>query len=79
VWFKLVLFFALGGSHYVNVSVTCAVLEFYSTINESIQCVVTTHTNVLAGTVNCTALTTDDVTSLCELTTKNFNAKSFAF
>lgn len=54
-------------------------LELNSTINESIECVVATHTYVLAGAVNCTALTADDVTSLCELTTKNFNAKSFAF
>ena len=54
-------------------------LEFNCTVYESIECVITTHTYVLTGAVNSTALTADDVTSLSELTTKNFNAKSFAF
>lgn len=53
-------------------------LELYSTVNQRIECVVTTHTYVLTGTVNCTALTADDVTGLCKLTSKNFNAKTFA-
>ena len=75
----LVLFFALGSSHYVNVSVSCAMLELYSAVNECIECVVTTHAHVLARAMHCAALATDDVTSLCKLTTKNFNAKSFAF
>ena len=54
-------------------------LELYSAVNECIECVVTTHAHVLAGAMHCAALATDDVTSLCKLTTKNFNAKSFAF
>ena len=67
------------GSHYVNVSVAIAFLELYSAINKCIESVVATHAHVQTRTVHRTALTADDVTSLCELTAINFNAKSLAF
>lgn len=53
--------------------------ESYSTVDQSIQCVVFTHAHVFTCVVNCSALALDDITSLSKLTTKNFNSKSFAF
>ena len=53
--------------------------EGYDTIAECEQCVVATHTHVLTRVVNSTTLTYDNVTCLCELTTKDLHAKTFAF
>ena len=54
-------------------------LEFYCTVYEGIECVVTTHTYVLTGAVNSTALTLDDIACLSKLTTENLNTESLAF
>ena len=65
-----------------NVDVCTTVLascEYYSTVCKSVQCVVFANTNVLACMVYSTALTLDDVTSLCKLTTKNLYSESLAF
>ena len=53
--------------------------EGYDTIAKSEQCVVRAHTHVFTRVVNGTTLTYDDVTCLCELTTKDLHAKTFAF
>ncbi len=53
--------------------------EGYDTIAESEQCVVGTHTHVFTRVVHGTTLTYDNVTCLCELTTKDLHAKTFAF
>ena len=57
-----------------NATITIAAVEFYHTVNESEECVVLTHTHVLAGIVNSTALTHDDVACYAGLTTPNLNA-----
>ena len=75
---SLVLFL-LGGFDHVDVDVTSAVLELYSTVNQSIEGVVLAHANVHAGTMLGTALTADDVTGFGKLTTKNLDAEAFAF
>ena len=72
-----VLFF-LGGCHYVNVSVACAMLELNGSVNECIQGMILAHAHIHARTMNCATLTTDDVASLGKLTTINFHAKSLA-
>ncbi len=71
--------FALRSSHYIDVCVAGTFLELNSSVNESVKSVVFTHAYVCARTVNSTALTADDVASLSELTTENFNAESLAF
>ena len=75
----LVLFLLGSVLDHVDVGVTSAVLELYSTVNQSIQSVVLAHAYVLARTVLGTALTADDVTGLGKLTTKNLHAEAFAF
>jgi len=55
-------------------SVKTAPLEYYGTIYQCIQSVVTTHTYVSRRIVNCTSLTNDDIACLASLTTKNLNA-----
>ena len=74
----VLVFFALWSGHYVNVSVTCFVLELNGSVNESIEGVVLAHANVSTWTVNSTALTADDVTGFCELPTKKFHSESLA-
>ena len=66
------LSFCLGqnGNHAV---VACSTLEVNNTINKSEERVVLTHADVLAGIVNRTALTHDDVTSDTLLTAPNLN------
>ncbi len=54
-------------------------LELYSTINKRVKSVVTSHAHVHARTVHCAALTTDNVSGLSELPTKNLNSESLAF
>ena len=76
---SLVLFLLGSVLDHVDVGVTSAVLELYSTVNQSIQSVVLAHANIHAGTMLSTALTADDVTSLGKLTTKNLHAEAFAF
>ena len=76
---SLVLFLLGSVLDHVDVGVTSAVLELYSTVNQSIQSVVLAHANVLTGTMLGTALTADDVTGLGKLTTKNLHAEAFAF
>ena len=53
--------------------------ERYDSVAESEQRVVATHTHVFTRVVNGTTLTYDNVTCLCELTTKDLHAKTFAF
>ena len=76
---SFLVLFLLGSFDHVDVGVTSAVLELYSTVNQSIQSVVLAHANVYAGTMLGTALTADDVTGLGKLTTKNLHAEAFAF
>ena len=52
--------------------------ELYSSVYQCKQSVILTHTHVLAGVVNSSSLTNDDVASLSELTTKKFYSESFA-
>ena len=59
--------------------VVAAFAEGYDTVAKSEQCVVGTHTHVFTRVVHGTTLTYDDVTCLCELTTKDLHAKTFAF
>ena len=71
-WVVSLVLFLLGSVLiHVDVDVTSAVLELYSTINQGIEGVVLAHAYVLAWTVLGTALTADDVTGLGKLTTKN--------
>ena len=53
--------------------------EGYDTIAEREQCVVATDTHVFTRVVNGATLTYNNVTCLCELTTKDLHAKTFAF
>ena len=53
--------------------------ELYSTVNQSVDCVVFAHTNVEAGMVNSATLTLDDVACFATLTAENLNTESFAF
>ena len=64
---------------YVDVIFALFLRELNNTIDESEQSVVLTHANVYTGAVNCAALTFDNVTCFCKLTTKNLDAQSFAF
>ena len=57
-----------------DTAVAVATLEDNSTISESIEGVVATHTYVLARVMNGTTLTNDDVASLAGLSTPNLNA-----
>ena len=59
--------------------VVVTLAEGYDTIAKCEQCVVRTHTHVFTRVVNRTTLTYDNVTCLCELTTKDLHAKTFAF
>ena len=77
--FLCLVLLLLGSLVHVDVDVTSAVLELYSTVNQSIEGVVLAHANVHAGTMLGTALTADDVTGLGKLTTKNLHAETFAF
>ena len=78
-WVVSLVLFLLRSLNHVDVGVTSAVLELYSTINQGIEGVVLAHAYVLARTVLGTALTADDVTGLGKLTTKNLHAEAFAF
>ena len=49
------------------------------TVNQSVDCVVFAHTHVLAGVMNCTTLTLDDIACFAILTAENLNTESFAF
>ena len=51
----------------------------YDTIYECEESVVATHAHVLAGVVNRTTLTYDDVTCLCKLATPDLHTEAFAF
>lgn len=53
--------------------------EGNDTIGQSVQSVVRTHTHVCTGFVYRTALTHDDVTCLCDLSTPDFYTKALAF
>lgn len=75
--FVALIVFAFFGN-YVDESVTGTLLEFNDTIAQSVKSVIFTHTHVHARTVNSTALTADNATGFCELTTKNFHTESFA-
>ena len=68
-----VLFFSSRKYRHETLVVT-TFLEFNNTINESIQSMILTHSNVLSRIVNSTALTDDDITSDTFLTAKNLNA-----
>ena len=56
--------------------VVLATLECYNAVNQSVESVVTTHTDVCTGVVNCTTLTYDDITGFAYLATPNFHTKS---
>ena len=69
-------------SNRLDVDETSAVFTFSednSTVYESVDSVVFTHTHVQTGVVNSASLTFDNVACLSELTTENFNTESFAF
>lgn len=64
--------------YYINICVACFLLEFDCSVDESIEGMVFTDTYVIARAVNCSALTADNAACLSGLTTKNFNAETFA-
>ena len=53
-------------------------MELNSTINQSIQRVVLTHSHIVACVVLRATLTNDDVACYALLTTENLNAKSLS-
>ena len=58
--------------------VVLTTLECYDTVNQSVESVVTTHTDGCTGIMICTTLTYDDITGLACLATPDFNTKSLA-
>lgn len=69
----------LGQRSYADIGATLALLaERHRAVYQSEQGVVLAHTYVLAGVVNSTSLTNDDVASLSELTTEKFYTESLA-
>ena len=69
---------SLSGSYVDETTAVFAFSEENCTVNESVECVVLAHANILTGVVNCTTLTFEDVTCFSVLTAKNLNAESFA-
>ncbi len=62
------------GSYRNDATVALAAVESNNTVNESEERVVLAHAYILAGIVNRTALTNDDVASYAGLSTPNLNA-----
>ena len=52
--------------------------ELYSSVNESIECVVLAHTDVAVRIVDCSSLTYNDVSGFNYLTAEFLEAQSFA-
>jgi hypothetical protein len=53
--------------------------EFHDTVSECEDGEIPSHTYVLTGMINRSALAYDDVSSHCGLSTKDFHAEAFAF
>ena len=69
----------LGQRRYADERLALTLLaERYRTVYQCEEGVILTHTHVLAGVVDSTSLTNDDVASLSELTTEKFYAESLA-
>lgn len=56
--------------------IVLATLECHYTVNQSVESVVTTHTDVCTWVVNCTTLTYDDITGFAYLATPDLHTKS---
>ena len=68
------LCFSSDGYYTYSTTVEATFLELYSTVNESIQGVVLTHSNVSAGVVTSTALANDNVACDTLFTAENLDA-----
>ena len=74
---RLMVNYSLGlcfGKYRYDTAVAVATLEVDYAVNQSEERVVLAHTDILAGIVNRTALTHDDVTGDAILTAPNLNA-----
>lgn len=67
------------GLHVDEFAAFLACAEHYYAVNKGEECVVFAHTHVKTGVVRCATLTFNDVACFAVGTTKNFDAKSFAF
>ena len=76
VWNKLFLFLlGLSFRNYRNITlVALALVELNSSVDECVERVVLTHSNIVASIVLRATLTNDDVTSYNLLTAKNLHA-----
>lgn len=73
------LFTALCFRNYRNNALVMTTLvELNSTINQSIECIILTHSNVVTCIVLRTTLANDDITCNTLLTAENLNAKSLS-
>ena len=59
--------------------VLCLLAEFYLTVNEGVESVIPTHSDVETRVVNSTSLTDDDVARLYSLISEFLKTESFAF
>ena len=71
---KITYTFLFCGNHGNERAVFTAFVEFHNTVDESIQRMVSSHTDILAGVMSGTTLTDNNVAGDALLTTKNLNA-----
>ena len=67
------------GLHVDELAAIATFSEYNGTIDESVNSVVLTHSDIQTGMVYSATLTLDDVAGFGKLTTENLNTESFAF